>query len=141
MICIVQTIKYNDAVTSSSNVCCTNTYIKNKQFPCSCRVRNDTFFQDLRSLTIILPNCDLRSLMIIFRKSHDRWSLSWSAIILPITINVSIKAQKTKSNLFYSISISKNFPGWTFLSFQASLVKLYKKNFFSQKIKEIVGLS
>ena len=83
------------------------------------RVRHDTFFQDLRSLTIILPNHDLGSLTIIFWKSHDRRSQSWSAIILPITINVSIKAQKTKSNLFYSISISKNFSGWTFLRFQA----------------------
>ena len=30
------------------------------------RVRDDTFFCDLRSLTIILPNCELRSLTIIF---------------------------------------------------------------------------
>ena len=52
------------------------------------RVRDDTFFCDLRSLTIILPNCDLRSLTIIFWKSHDRWSRSWSAILFPITLNI-----------------------------------------------------
>ena len=59
------------------------------------RVRDDTFFRDLRSLTIILPNHDLRSLTIIFWKSHDWRSRSWSAIILPITINVSMKDMKT----------------------------------------------
>ena len=52
------------------------------------RVRDDTFFCDLRSLTIILPNCDLRSLTIIFWKSHDRRSRSWSAILFPITLNI-----------------------------------------------------
>ena len=55
------------------------------QLIASFRVRHDTFFRDLRSLTIILPNHDLRSLTIILWKSHDRRSRSWSAIILPIT--------------------------------------------------------
>ena len=49
------------------------------------RARSDHIFRDLRSLTILLPNCDLRSLTITFSKSWTIRSRSWSAIILPIT--------------------------------------------------------
>ena len=98
------------------------------------RVRDDTFFRDLRSLTIILPNHDLRSLTIMFWKSHDRRSRSWSAIISPITINMWIKAMKTKSNHFYSISISQFFSGWDFFKFSGLLWKiLQEKKIFSMK--------
>ena len=38
------------------------------------RVRDDTFFRDLWSLTIILPNHDLRSLTIIVWKSEEKVS-------------------------------------------------------------------
>ena len=38
------------------------------------RVRDDTFFRDLRSLSIILPNHDLRSLTIIVWKSEEKVS-------------------------------------------------------------------
>ena len=38
------------------------------------RVRDDTFFRDLRSLTIILPNHDLQSLTIIVWKSEEKVS-------------------------------------------------------------------
>ena len=82
---------------------CVNTYLPNKRISVfetiflswdtnsiSSRVRDDPFFRDLRSLTIILLNRDLRlrSLTITFWKSHDRRSRSWSAIIYPIIINM-----------------------------------------------------
>ena len=48
------------------------------------RVRHDTFFRNLWSLMIILPNRDLWSLMIIFWKSqdHDGRSFCWSPLWL-----------------------------------------------------------
>ena len=49
------------------------------------RARSNHIFRNLRSLTILLPNCDLWSLTITFSKSWTIRSRSWSAIILPIT--------------------------------------------------------